>query len=404
MNKKDIEFDVYDETLYSYINLQLSNKQTPYKLACFDLDSTLIYTSSGAKFPKNSDDWDWTWKNVPQVLESLVEQDYILCIFTNQKGIKTGKTLPLDLASKLTKMQAKLQSKTNFSIVLVAGADDFYRKPRTGMWRFLEIYYPEITKNIDFDSSFYCGDAAGRVKNWIPGKNKDFSYSDFYFAENLKLTFKLPETLFVPNHEHIDMNYLKTTGKLQHDPYSEGILDWSLYRDPIHEQKISVHNHRPELIIMVGPPASGKTSLVQAYIEANYVHINMDTLRTKKKCLDLCRNSVLAGCNIIIDNTNPSREVRKEYLDLVKTNGPEYYVKAYVMKTPILVCQHLNNLRVQGTAGGIKKIPKIAYNIYKGKYQYPDKVLEGIDEIIEVLFYISNKIGSEFLYKYSVTE
>ncbi len=46
--------------------------------------------------------------------------------------------------------------------------------------------------DIDLKKSFYCGDAAGRVK----GKKKDFSDSDYKFALNINITFFTPEMLF----------------------------------------------------------------------------------------------------------------------------------------------------------------------------------------------------------------
>lgn len=402
-----MEFEIYEKTLYSYLNLDLKQDQAPYKLACFDLDSTLIRTSSGAKFPKSSDDWEWSWLTVPKILNNLSEQGYIICIFTNQKGIKTGKTTPQELVSKLNKIQSGLPLGVKFSVILAAGDDDFYRKPRTGMWRFLQIKHPELTDNIDYVNSFYCGDAAGRLKNWTQGKPKDFSYSDLYFAENLKMPFKLPESLFEPGYDKLDIVTLRTTYKLQPDQYLEkgGLLDWVLYNDSTKQVQLKIPSDplRPELVIMVGPPASGKTSLVQKYIQAGYVHVNMDTLRTKKKCLDLCRYSVMAGRNVIIDNTNPAKDTRKEYLELTKNQAHKYYLKAYVMRTPTLVCKHLNNLRVQKTEGDARRIPQVAYNMYKKNFQDVSQSLEGFDQVIEVPFCIDlDKIEPEFMYKYDL--
>ncbi len=41
-----------------------------------------------------------------------------------------------------------------------------------------------MKKQIDKKNSFYCGDAAGRINNWAPGKKKDFSCADRKFAHN----------------------------------------------------------------------------------------------------------------------------------------------------------------------------------------------------------------------------
>lgn len=47
------------------------------------------------------------------------------------------------------------------------------------------------------DESFYCGDAAGRLANWAPGKKKDHSMADKLLAENLGLKFYTPEQFFL---------------------------------------------------------------------------------------------------------------------------------------------------------------------------------------------------------------
>jgi bifunctional polynucleotide phosphatase/kinase len=55
----------------------------------------------------------------------------------------------------------------------VASDDDTYRKPNLGMWKFFVGTMNETVK-VNLEQSFYCGDAAGRVK----GKKKDFSDTD----------------------------------------------------------------------------------------------------------------------------------------------------------------------------------------------------------------------------------
>ena len=47
---------------------------------------------------------------------------------------------------------------------------------------------------VDIDSSFYCGDAAGRKK---PNGKKDFSCSDRLFAINVGVKFLTPEERFL---------------------------------------------------------------------------------------------------------------------------------------------------------------------------------------------------------------
>lgn len=52
--------------------------------------------------------------------------------------------------------------------------------------------------DIDYDESFFCGDAAGRPAHCEPNKKKkDFSSCDRLFALNVKLKFFTPEEYFL---------------------------------------------------------------------------------------------------------------------------------------------------------------------------------------------------------------
>ena len=73
---------------------------------------------------------------------------------------------------------------------------DSFRKPMTDMWTFFlenhQINYDDIHQD-----TFYCGDAAGRPKNYLPGQPKDFNISDRYFAQNIGVKFDTPEETFL---------------------------------------------------------------------------------------------------------------------------------------------------------------------------------------------------------------
>ena len=71
-----------------------------------------------------------------------------------------------------------------------------FRKPRIGVWRLLTEQMNGDAL-VDMAASFYCGDAAGRDKDWQKGKKKDFSCSDRLLAVNLGLTFYTPEEYFL---------------------------------------------------------------------------------------------------------------------------------------------------------------------------------------------------------------
>lgn len=133
----------------------------------------------------------------------------------------------------------------------------------------------------------------------------------------------------------------------------------------------------PQMIIMVGPPASGKSTVAQEYISKDFVHINQDTLRTLEKCLQLAQLAIFLNKSMIIDNTNPNLTVRKPYLEM--TRGTNYKKIAIVMETPKSLCQLLNSSR--SAKSSVPLVPAIAYNIFYKKYEKPTES-EGFDEII----------------------
>jgi DNA 3'-phosphatase len=56
------------------------------------MDDTLIRTKSGAKFATGPTDWVFWDKSIPQKMQDLQKDGYKLVIFTNQLGVKNGKT------------------------------------------------------------------------------------------------------------------------------------------------------------------------------------------------------------------------------------------------------------------------------------------------------------------------
>jgi bifunctional polynucleotide phosphatase/kinase len=167
-----------------YNNLDLTKK---YKLAGFDLDYTLIKTKSGNLFPKYKNDWLLLNDQIkPKLLELSNNSDYIIVIFSNQKGLgKQSKLLVDNFIDKIDNIKKLL----NIDFIFLASlADDICRKPQIGMFKYLKA---ELGIKINKKDSFYVGDMAGR-------ENDKFD-TDLQFASNLKVKFMTPEEYFLTN-------------------------------------------------------------------------------------------------------------------------------------------------------------------------------------------------------------
>lgn len=112
------------------------------KVASFDMDDTLIKVKSGAKFPKNADDWLFWHASVPDKLRELAKEGYKLVIFTNQNGISKGHTVAADIQTKIQNICKEVGVEM---LAFIASADDEYRKPSTKMW--------ELPKSLSIDGS-----------------------------------------------------------------------------------------------------------------------------------------------------------------------------------------------------------------------------------------------------------
>jgi bifunctional polynucleotide phosphatase/kinase len=341
------------------------------KILSFDLDSTLIETKSGDKFPKDAKDWKFMYPNIKSELEKL-QKNYNLVIFTNQKGL-SDKFKMLQFNTKLNAIYTEL----GFDITtFIATEDDIYRKPHTSMYKlFLEL---SKFKDAEIDDLIYCGDAAGR--KYTDG-TKDFSISDLYFAFNIDAIFKLPEEVF---------KQPKKEGKII-DLYDTLDLKKYITKDPLPKEASKLEIR--ELVLLVGLPACGKSTITQKYY-SNYRKINMDTIKNKKKMMDMFTDYINHGYQIIVDNTNTKKEQRKQFIDIAKEN--KYTVKIILQDIPFEICNHLNNYRVEQVNAS-----KIAIVTYRTMLKYFEEPTEDEGKIIKLNKIYDFKDNNIFDFKFS---
>lgn len=353
---------IIDESII-IINNNIGDFTSLNKIASFDLDYTLIKTKSGRKFPIDKDDWKILNNNIIPKLNELNNLGFKLVIFSNQLGI--GKHMSItDMVRKCKNITKLINLPLTFYLSI---QDDINRKPRIGMWTEMitEQYF-----NVDVDNSFYCGDAAGR--------SSDFSITDYKFALNLNLKFYTPEQLF---------------DNLDNGPNSSAILF-----DPRNYFKLNCvefeysDSINQEVIILVGSPASGKSTLCKEYF-SNYTRISQDELKTIPKCKKMIVNAIINNENIIIDATNRSIKARNVWISYIKKINPSITINCINIMMPKLIAMHINCFRK--LTSNIS-IPAIAIHTYYKAFE-PPTIAEGFNAINNIEFSINYKLNNNLI-------
>ena len=277
------------------------------KYAIFDFDWTLVKPKEGRKFPINIDDWQYTRNSVYDVIQKY-KLDHHIIIVTDQT--KLWKIDQIKLVMK------DLQLETN-TTVIIGGK---IHKPDTS-------YFLKIFPNfLDLDITFYVGDAAGRLGDW--------SDCDKQFAKNLNITFMIPEELFP--------------------------------LDEIHIPEIPISKNK-EVIIMIGYPGSGKSTIAKKLCENNNYHIvSGDELKTASKMIKDAILNIKDNKSIIFDSTAGTKEKRGEFIKFAKKNNLP--IRAIWVTTTIDISMERNKQRALITN---KKIPDIVYYVYRKNFEEP---------------------------------
>ncbi|KAL2049079.1 hypothetical protein ABVK25_010675 [Lepraria finkii] len=346
------------------------------KIAAFDLDSTLIQTSSGNVFAKDPTDWRWWHPSIPNVLKQLHADGFTVAVLTNQGSVslkdnpKTVKADQRSLAAFRSKV-SNIFSRFDFPIVLLAAcARDLYRKPRTGMWI-------ELVEDMDLDegdgpdlrSSFFVGDAAGRTAR--NGAKADHACSDRDFASNVGIEFKTPEEYFL--HEEP----LPFTRTFEPGTFLDPASTTSTDATPIVIEK----RNALDIVLLCGSPGSGKSTFYWTKLKPlGYERINQDILKT---CVKVASNLLAEKDSVAIDNTNSDPETRAVWVQLAQEFGVP--IRCVHFTASIKLCEHNDTVRAL-TSGNFNPekrtiLPHSAFAGFAARYREP-QLKEGFQDIV----------------------
>ena len=289
--------------------IKIKNADLRNKMASFDYDWTIVNPKDGKTFPSSIDDWMWLYPNIPEKIKEYYNNGFMIVIFTNQS--KKWKYDQIKLV--LNKLEIPL------FIVIAFNKNEY--KPNPILFNCLE-NKDKIIK----EESFFIGDALGR-------KN-DYSDSDKKFAENIGIKYFSPEEFFDFKGSNFEIPNIKLSKK-------------------------------PEIIIMVGYPGSGKTTIAKEICkDNNYIHIPSDLYKTTNKMKKVSIEFITHSKSIVFDATHSSIKKRNELVEHAKKYN--YEIRCIHLTTSFDISYKRNNLR-----NDKKQIPKVAYSVYKKNYEKP---------------------------------
>ncbi len=126
-----------------------------------------------------------------------------------------------------------------------------------------------------------------------------------------------------------------------------------------------------EVIIFVGLQGSGKSTFYRTYFAATHEYVSKDLLSNNRKPqrrqMQLIEEALEQQLSVVVDNTNPTAEVRRPLLEIGHLYGAT--VTCYFFKAEVKQCIERNQQRT-----GKAKVPLVAIYTTAKKLQQPTYV------------------------------
>ncbi|VWU51058.1 bifunctional polynucleotide phosphatase/kinase [Hepatocystis sp. ex Piliocolobus tephrosceles] len=392
---------VDDSLLYRIIK---SEREDQYnKILSFDLDGTLILSRTFLHPAQDENDYIFYNDNVIDFLKKKESENYKIIIFSNQRGVGTGKISLTNIINRVDDIINKIGIPLECYLAL---KNDKYRKPRVGMFNFVK-----QNNKCKFEEIIYVGDNANRIyeenfkksffnhlKNVYQKNNinidienikksliKDHSDTDLKFALNINCKFYSTEEFFlnVKNNltkqiEFVPSNLIKNVEeskdlqelielckKLFNEQPNRGnkpvdklsIECDEKLSDKSHTNAIETINFlitkkmdgktnpNQVLIILIGAKGCGKTFFCNKYFP-HFSIINTDKIVTKEKCENIFKDFIYSGNNIIINSINLFAKNRLFFICEAKKINQKIKIYAIYFNYSKDLIIHLNTFKL----------------------------------------------------------
>ncbi len=132
-----------------------------------------------------------------------------------------------------------------------------------------------------------------------------------------------------------------------------------------------------DVAIFMGMQATGKSSFYVSRFVTTHLRLNMDMLRTRHRESLLLRALIESKTSFVVDNTNPTRESRRNYIEACKV--AQYRIVGYYFRSSLKDAMARNAKRK-----GKARISDSGLRATHAKLELPS-----LDEGFDALYYVA---------------
>ena len=176
-----------------------------------------------------------------------------------------------------------------------------------------------------------CASGRGRVSRSQTTPTEKASAAPLPFGAATRTACALVRTLRA--HSRNIRRFFQKSNHIKHIRRSQGIQYYLKMAEQTDVQSAMGSKVRgdfskePILVVLTGLPGCGKSNFCydlfeEQSSESPWVVICQDTLGTRKRCIDACKEALISGKRVIIDRCNQSVEQRAWWIDLANKHWP----------------------------------------------------------------------------------